>query len=80
MEDQAALILGVKMNGFFIPTNSDTYAVFSYGNGWAYSIEDVNTGESVWVQDQDAIQLQHDTDNFNNINVIDDYFFTLNGG
>ena len=34
MEDQAALILGVKMNGFFIPTNSDTYAVYSHGNGW----------------------------------------------
>jgi hypothetical protein len=32
------------------------------------------------VQDQDATQLQHDTDNFNNIDVIDDYFFALNGG
>lgn len=56
------------------------YVVYSYGNGWAYSIEDVNTGESVWAQDHDAIQLQSDTDNFNDINAIEDYFFALNGG
>ena len=54
-------------------TITNRYLVTSYGNGWAYSITDQETGEEFFVQDDSAAQLQADTDNFENEHVLADY-------
>ena len=35
-----------------------------HGNGWAYTITDQETGDSFFVQDEEAAHVQHETDNF----------------
>jgi hypothetical protein len=55
-------------------TLSGRYFVQSLGNGWAYEVEDVASGESIFVQDSDANQLREHTNDFDNETAIDDYF------
>ena len=54
-------------------TADGKYTIRSYGNGWAYTITDQETGEEFFVQDDSAAQLQADTDNFENEHVLADY-------
>lgn len=65
----------MKTNSF--PTASGRYFVESYGNGWAYTITDQETGADFFVQDDSAAQLQKDTNDFENESVIADYMDTL---
>lgn len=65
----------MKTNAF--PTASGRYFVESYGNGWAYTITDQETGADFFVQDDSAAQLQKDTNDFENESVIADYMDTL---
>jgi len=58
-------------------TQSDRYSVISHGNGWAYEIIDNETGDSLWFQDDSAIQLQADTNNFENEDMLSEYFGNL---
>jgi hypothetical protein len=58
-------------------TPNRLYLVTSHGNGWAYEITDQETGESLWVQDDDATQLRQDTNDFELESVIDQYFEAL---
>ena len=51
-------------------TADGKYYIISHGNGWAYEVVCQATGDSLWVQDHDACQLQEDTDNFENTDVI----------
>ena len=51
-----------------------SYLVTSHGNGWAYEVIAQNTGESLWFQDDDAIQLQKDSNDFENEDAIAQYF------
>jgi hypothetical protein len=51
-------------------TADGKYSIVSHGNGWAYEVVCQATGGSFWVQDDDACQLQKDTDNFENTNAI----------
>lgn len=57
------------MNKFI--TADGKYTVISHGNGWAYEVICQETGESMWVQDDDACQLQAETDNFTDTAAID---------
>jgi len=50
------------------------YLVTSHGKGWAYEVIAQNTGESLWFQDDDAIQLQKDSNDFENEDAIAQYF------
>lgn len=38
------------------------WRVTSIGNGWAYRIEDKRTGQSVWLQDDDALRFRDSYD------------------
>lgn len=50
------------------------YFVKSHGNGWAYEIEDINTGETLFFQDDDAHNLYMDTNRFENTVAIESAF------
>lgn len=62
---------------FTTPTGQ--FIVASHGNGWAYEVTCQTTGESIWLQDDDAQRLRTDTDNFNNEAAINTYFECLLG-
>jgi hypothetical protein len=48
--------------------------ITSHGNGWAYEITDQETGHSLWFQDDDASELQKETNDFEHEYIIDQYF------
>lgn len=56
------------------PTADGRYYVESYGNGWAYQVTDRQTGQSFWVQDADAAQLQEETQDFAYTATLENYF------
>lgn len=58
-------------------TADGKYVIESYGNGWAYSVTCQRTGENFFVQDDSADQLQQDTHNFDNTDVLSDYMEAL---
>lgn len=58
-------------------TQSGRYTVSSHGNGWAYEITDNETGANLLFQDSGAIQLQDDSNNFENEPVLAQYFDCL---
>lgn len=58
-------------------TQSGRYLVASHGNGWAYEVTDQATGDSLWFQDESAIQLQQDTEDFENEGQLAQYFDCL---
>ena len=58
-------------------TQSTRYLITSHGNGWAYEIVDQETGDSLWFQDQDAIQIENDTNHFEHECAIAQYFECL---
>lgn len=60
----------------FVPTN-ERYYVESYGNGWAYCVSDQTTGRSLWFQDHDADCIREQTNDFDNLDVLADYFDIL---
>ena len=49
------------------------YHVAEHGNGWAYTVTDQETGDSFFVQDEDAAQLQHESDDFCDEEVLGNY-------
>lgn len=60
-------------------TADNKYYIMCYGNGWAYEVKDLQTGESLWFQDHDADQLQLETEDFDNTMVLDMYFEMIGG-
>lgn len=58
-------------------TADGKYSVISHGNGWAYEVICQTTMDSFWVQDDDACQLQADTNNFENTDAIANYMEAL---
>lgn len=62
-----------EKNMRFITANG-RFHVTSHGNGWAYEVTDQSTGASLWFQDQDAEQLQAESDDFENEDAIDQFF------
>ena len=59
---------------FSFNTNDRAYLITSHGNGWAYEVTDQETGHSLWFQDDDAAQLQSETNDFENTDILDQYF------
>lgn len=55
-------------------TINNRFLITSHGNGWAYEITDNNTGESIWVQDDAACDIQQATQNFECEDAIEQYF------
>ena len=58
-------------------TASRHYLVTSYGNGWAYEVEDRDTGDAFFVQDDDAQTLQTNSNNFDNEDTLAEYMAVL---
>lgn len=54
-------------------TQKARYHVTEYGNGWAYTVTDQETGDSFSVQDDAAAQLQHESDDFCDEEVLGNY-------
>jgi len=52
------------------------YHIRSEGNGWGYCVTSQATGDSFWVQDDDASQLQLDTHDFEYTDMLEAYFTT----
>lgn len=59
---------------FAFETKSRRYHIESHGNGWGYGITDQKTGVNLWFQDDDAIQIQEKTNNFEYEEIITEYF------
>lgn len=55
----------------------DRFDVVEYGNGWAYEVRDAESGQSFWVQDQDADELKAQSNNFTRAETLDDYMDVL---
>lgn len=62
----------MKTNTFTTP--SGAYFVESYGNGWAYTITNQETGAEIFVQDDSAAAVQFQTNDFTDESVLADYF------
>ena len=62
----------MKTNTFI--TASGRYCVESYGNGWAYTITDQETGADFFVQDDSAAAVQFQTNDFEDEAVLAEYF------
>jgi hypothetical protein len=58
-------------------THDNLYHITSHGNGWAYEVTCNSTKANLWFQDQDACQLQNDTQDFTNTDVLRSYFECL---
>ena len=54
----------IKISGF---GSMDEYEITSHGNGWAYQIIRREDGESVWLQDDDALIFGDVLSNTNSI-------------
>lgn len=52
----------------------DGYVITSYGNGIAYAIKCLNSGDEIFVQGDDALQIESDTHDFQFLDVLSDYF------
>jgi hypothetical protein len=55
-------------------TETGKFHITSHGNGWAYEITDQATGDSLWLQDDDAIWIEEQTDKFQNENALNSIF------
>lgn len=60
-------------------TEDGKYHITEHGNGWAYEITDQNTGDNLWFQDDDACQIQTESQDFENTDAIRQYFECLTG-
>lgn len=63
------------MNAFTTPTG--LFHVESYGNGWAYTVTCQTTGDNFFVQDESAAQLQDESADFTDENVLSEYMAAL---
>ena len=46
------------------PTPGARFFVTSYGNGWAYQVEELHSGRTLWFQDAEARTLQRESSEF----------------
>ena len=65
------------MNSQTFRTHDDKFLITSYGNGWAYEIEDVATSFSFWVQDDDAADMKQFTNDFEDTYMLSEYMSVL---
>lgn len=52
--------------GMEFTSPSGRFHITSYGNGWAYEVFCRATGDELWFQDDDAHNLQLETEDFTN--------------
>ncbi len=55
----------------------ERYDVVEFGHGTAYTVREVVSGLSFFVQDSEAIQLKRESANFTRASVLDDYIDTI---
>jgi hypothetical protein len=65
----------MKTNVF--STHDDKFLITSYGNGWAYEVRCIETDCSFFVQDDDACELQRNTNDFEDTNLLFEYLSVL---
>ena len=58
-------------------THDNLYHITSHGNGWAYEVTEQATGDNLWFQDDDAANLQTESADFTNTDVLRTYFECL---
>jgi hypothetical protein len=58
-------------------TQTFRFHVTTHGNGWAYTVTDQGTGESFFVQDDSADQLQKDSNDFEDEDILAQYMEAL---
>ena len=58
-------------------TPAEKFHVTSWGNGWAYEVTCMETGDSFFLQDHDAEQLQAESEDFTNEVVLNQYLEAL---
>ena len=46
------------------PTPGGRFYITSYGNGWAYQVEELHTGHTLFFQDDDACTLKRESSDF----------------
>lgn len=56
------------------PSLCGRYYITSYGNGWAYEVEELHTGRTVFFQDSEACMVQELTSSFADCRPLLDYF------
>jgi hypothetical protein len=55
----------------------ERYDVVEFGHGTAYTVREVVSGLSFFVQDGEATKLKRDSANFTRASVLDDYIDTI---
>jgi hypothetical protein len=65
------------MNSQTYSTHDDKYLITSYGNGWAYEVEDIRSGFSFWVQDESASDLRKFSNDFEDDEILRIYMERL---
>lgn len=55
----------------------ERYDVVEFGHGAAYEVREAVSGLGFWVQGDDATKLKHDSRNFTDVRVLDDYIDTI---
>lgn len=55
----------------------ERFDVIEFGKGAAYEVREAESGLSLWVQGDDAIELKRASRNFTIASVLDDYIDTL---
>lgn len=61
------------------PSLGGRFYITSYGNGWAYEVEELHTGHTLWFQDDDADTFRRETEDFCDDSAINAYFETIYG-
>ena len=56
------------------PSLCGRYFITSYGNGWAYEVEELHSGRTIWFQDSEACMVQEATSSFADCSPLLDYF------
>lgn len=59
---------------FTVIHDGSTYTVRSYGNGWAYEIDNHECADTLFFQDHEADEIKKITNNFENMSALDAYF------
>lgn len=59
------------------PSLGGRFYITSYGNGWAYEIEELHTGHTLWFQDADADMIRAESQDFTDDQALFAFFETV---
>lgn len=59
---------------FTVIYDKGNYTVRSYGNGWAYEVDDHEASDTLWFQDHMAEFLREETKDFTDMTIMGHFF------